>query len=249
MLNLSRDLPVPLYHQVKTSILSGIETGQWRPGDRLPSEDEFAERFKVSKITVRQALRELAQVGHIRREQGRGTFVQRPPLVEGPRQLTSFSEEMRRQGVQASSAVLDQGIVAASADVASTLGIAEDEPVFRLRRLRLADGDPMGVQTAYIPARLVPRIQDIEFSRSSLYDVLSGHYDLVPASAHETHFAFAVAGEDAALLHLDEGAPVMGTELVARLPDGRALEYVRSVMRADRYKIVLDLVRQPPQRA
>ena len=248
MLNLSRDLPVPLYHQVKTSILRRIETGHWRPGDRLPSEDELAEGFKVSKITVRQALRELAQIGHIRREQGRGTFVQRPPLVEGPRQLTSFSEEMRRQGVQASSAVLEQGIVPASADVASTLGIPEDEPVFRLRRLRLADGDPMGVQTAYIPARLVPRIQDIEFSRSSLYDVLGGHYDLVPASAHETHFAFAVAGVDAALLHLDEGAPVMGTELVARLADGRALEYVRSVMRADRYKIVLDLVRQPAQR-
>jgi GntR family transcriptional regulator len=151
--------------------------------------------------------------------------------------------------VQASSSVLDQGLVPASADVASTLGIGEDEPVFRLRRLRLADGDPMGVQTAYIPARLVPRIEDIEFSRSSLYDVLGGHYNLVPASAHETHFAFAVDSGDAMLLHLDEGAPVMGTELVARLADGRALEYVRSVMRADRYKIVLDLIRQPVQRS
>ena len=249
MLMLSRDLPVPLYHQVKTSILSRIETGQWRPGDRLPSEDELADHFKVSKITVRQALRELALLGHIRREQGRGTFVQRPPLLEGPRQLTSFSEEMRRRGILASSEVLEQGIVPASADVASTLGIGEEEPVFRLRRLRLADADPMGVQTAYIPASLVPRIGDIEFSRSSLYDVLSGHYNLVPTSAHETHYAFAVGGEDAGLLHLDEGAPVMGTELVARLADGRALEYVRSVMRADRYKIVLDLVRQPVQRA
>jgi GntR family transcriptional regulator len=248
MLSLSRDLPVPLYHQVKTSILSRIETGQWRPGDRLPSEDELADRFKVSKITVRQALRELAQLGHIRREQGRGTFVQRPPLVEGPRQLTSFSEEMRRQGVHASSAVLEQGTVPASADVASTLGIAEDEPVFRLRRLRLADGDPMGVQTAYIPARLVAGIDDIDFASSSLYDVLNGHYSLVPASAHETHFAFAVGGDDAALLGITEGTPVMGTELVARLADGRCLEYVRSVMRADRYKIVLDLVRQPSQR-
>ena len=202
------------------------------PGRSPPSEDELAESFKVSKITIRQALRELAQIGQIRREQGRGTFVQRPPLVEGPRKLTSFSEEMRRQGVQASSAVLEQGIVPASADVASTLGIAEEAPVFRLRRLRLADGDPMGVQTAYIPARLVPRIEDIEFSRSSLYDVLSGHYNLVPASAHETHFAFAVGGEDAALLHLDEGAPVMGTELVARLvrrprPRVRALRDAR----------------------
>ena len=93
----------------------------------------------------------------------------------------------------------------------------------------------------------MPRIEDIEFSRSSLYDVLSGHYNLVPASAHETHYAFAVGGEDAALLHLDEGSGDRnGTGRAARRR--RALEYVRSVMRADRYKIVLDLVRQPVQR-
>ena len=104
---LSRELPVPLYHQVKTQILRGIEAGQWHPEDRLPSEDELAERFSVSKITVRQAMRELAQLGYVRREQGRGTFVQRPPLVEGPRKLTSFSEEMRRHGAQASSEVLE----------------------------------------------------------------------------------------------------------------------------------------------
>jgi GntR family transcriptional regulator len=248
MLNLSRELPVPLYHQVKTLILREIEAGQWRPEDRLPSEDELADRFGVSKITVRQAMRELAQLGYVRREQGRGTFVQRPPLIEGPRRLTSFSEEMRRQGVQASSEVLEQGTVAASADVASILGIHEDEPVFRLRRLRLADGDPMGVQTTYIPAPLVPGIGELGFAKASLYDVLGAHYNLVPASAHETHFAFAVGGEDAALLRIAEGSPVMGAELVARLADGRALEYVRSVMRADRYKIVLDLVRQPSGR-
>jgi GntR family transcriptional regulator len=244
----SRELPVPLYHQVKTQLLRGIEAGQWHPEDRLPSEDELADRFHVSKITVRQAMRELAQLGYVRREQGRGTFVQRPPLVEGPRTLTSFSEEMRRHGATASSQVLEQGIVPASADVASGLGVPEEEPVFHLRRLRLADADPMGVQTAYIPVALVPGIEAHDFTRASLYDVLGTHYNLAPATAHETHFAFAVGAEDAPLLRVPEGAPVMGTELVARLADGRALEYVRSVMRADRYKIVLDLIRQPPGR-
>src|SRR5262245_1886421 len=165
MAALSRDLPVPLYHQVKTSILHEIEAGHWRPEDRLPSEDDLAERFRVSKITVRQAMRDLAERGYIRREQGRGTFVQRPPLIEGPRTLTSFTEEMRKQGAQASSEVLEQGTAPASADVAAMLGIGEDEPVFRLRRLRLADGDPMGVQTTFIPASLVPGIDDIAFSR------------------------------------------------------------------------------------
>jgi len=248
MVILSRELPVPLYHQVKTQILHEIESGQWRVDDRLPSEDELADRFHVSKITVRQAMRELAQLGYVRREQGRGTFVQRPPLVEGPRKLTSFTEEMRRQGIQSTSEVIEQGVVGASGDVASVLGIHEDEPAFRLRRLRLADGDPMGVQTAYLPMRLVPGIDAFGFTRASLYEVLGTHYNLAPVSAHETHFAFAVGAEDAPLLRIPEGTPVMGTELVARLADGRALEYVRSVMRADRYKIVLDLIRQPPGR-
>ena len=245
---LSRELPVPLYHQVKTLILREIEAGQWRPEERLPSEDELSDRFRVSKITVRQAMRELAQLGYVRREQGRGTFAQRPPLVEGPRKLTSFTEEMRRRGVQASSEVLEHGTVAASADVSAILGVADEEPVFRLRRLRLADGDPIGVQTAYIPLQLVPGIDAFAFAKNSLYDVLGSHYNLVPASAHETHYAFAVDAQDAALLRVPEGAPVMGTELLARLGDGRALEYVKSVMRADRYKIALDLVRQPPGR-
>jgi GntR family transcriptional regulator len=155
---------------------------------------------------------------------------------------------MRRHGVQTSSEVLEHGIVPASADVASGLGVQEDEPVFHLRRLRLAAGDPMGVQTAYIPVALVPRIEAYDFTQASLYDVLATQYNLVPATAHETHFAFAVGAEDAPLLRIPEGTPVMGTELVARLADGRALEYVRSVMRADRYKIVLDLIRQPPGR-
>ncbi|HEY7499539.1 MAG TPA: GntR family transcriptional regulator [Vicinamibacterales bacterium] len=248
MVILNRDLPVPLYYQVKTSILREIEAGRWRPDDQLPTEDELADRFRVSKITVRQALRELAQLGYIRREQGRGTFVQRPPLVEGPRELTSFTEEMRRQGVATSSEVLEQGIVAASSDVASMLAIGEDDAVFRLKRLRLADGDPMGVQTAYIPAVLVPGVSDLSFGTESLYDVLRAHYNLYPSSAHETHFAFGVGAEDAGLLRLAVGSPVMGAERVARLADGRALEYVRSVMRADRYKIVLDLVKHSAAR-
>jgi GntR family transcriptional regulator len=243
MVILNRDLPVPLYHQVKTLILREIETGRWRPEDQLPTEGELADRFKVSKITVRQALRDLADLGYIRREQGRGTFVQRPPVILGPRELTSFTGEMRGHGMQATSEVLEQGIVPASSDVSAHLGIEIDEDVFRLKRLRLADGEPMGVQTAFIPATLVPGIMKIDFVNESLYDVLGVRYNLYPSAAHETHIAFTVGADDARLLHLLPGSAVMAAERVSRLADGRALEYVQSVMRGDRYKIVLDLVK------
>src|SRR5579863_5096919 len=93
---LDRDLPVPLYHQLQAVLKAEIESGKWRPGDQLPTESQLTGLYQVSKITVRQALEELAELGYIRREHGRGTFVERRKFDEGPRELTSFTEEMRR---------------------------------------------------------------------------------------------------------------------------------------------------------
>src|ERR671911_178631 len=186
---LKRGDAMPLYHQLKTSLLRDIDAGRWRPGEQLPTEDELMARFSVSKITVRQALRDMAQLGYIRREQGRGTFVQGPPLEEGPRELKSFTAEMRHHGLRATSQVLEQGTLPASADLARALKIAEGAPVFRLNRLRLADGEPMGVQTAFVPIRLAPDIADLSFADASLYEVLASRYSLYPSTARETHQA------------------------------------------------------------
>jgi len=239
---LAGDDPAPLYHQVKTVILREIESGHWKPGERLPTENDLTTKFKVSKITVREALRELSDLGYIRREQGRGTFVQRPPLEQGPRDLTSFTEEMRRHGLPASSRVFVQGLVAAPADVATALRIPPGAEVFRLRRLRLADGEPMGLQTAFLPSALVPGIADVDFAGASLYDVLRGRYDLSPVRATETHTAVLVGPTEARLLEVPAGSPGMAARRVAYLAAARPLEFVQSIMRGDRYEVVLDLV-------
>jgi GntR family transcriptional regulator len=240
---LKRGAPVPLYHQLKSALLRDIEAGRWRPGERIPTEDALIERFQVSKITVRQALRDLAQQGYIRREQGRGTFVQGPPLEEGPRDLKSFTSEMRGHGFNATSRVLEQGILPAPAGIAERLGIAEEALVFRLRRLRFADGEPMGLQTAYLAMRLVPKIDEMSFNDASLYDVLATRYALYPTAARETHQAVAVPEDLAAMLRVPAGSPALAAERLTSLGDGRPLEYVNSFMRGDRYRIVLDLAR------
>jgi GntR family transcriptional regulator len=242
---LKRGAPLPLYHQLKTAILREIQAGRWKPGERLPTEDALIARFHVSKITVRQALRELAQMGYIRRAQGRGTFVLHPPLEEGPRELTSFTGEMRGAGRVATSRVIDQDVVAAPADIASRLEIAAGAPVFRLQRLRLADGEPMGLQTAYIPMALVPEIDRLSFVDASLYEVLASRYSLRPAAAREAHRAVGVPDEAALLLQVPAGSPALSAERLTTLGDGRPLEYVHSIMRGDRYKVVLDLTPAP----
>jgi GntR family transcriptional regulator len=238
---LSRNVPQPLYHQLKTVLLREIEAGHWKADQQLPTESEFAERFEVSKITVRQALRELAEQGHVRREQGRGTFVQPARLQQGPRELTSFTTEMRRHGLVSASTVLSSGPEPASPEVATALGLEHDTLVFRLHRLRLADGEPMGVQTTYLPMALVPGIEAIEFADVSLYDVLQDRYSLHPTTARETFCVALVGDDDAPLLRVPVGSPAMVAERVTYLADSRPFEYVQSVMRGDRYKIVVDL--------
>jgi GntR family transcriptional regulator len=240
---LDRGAPTPLYHQVKTLLLRDIESGRFRAGEQLPTEDALSTQFQVSKITIRQALRELSSLGYVRREQGRGTFVQRPPVEQGPRELTSFSDEMRRHGMVASSRILERGPIAASAELASELGLNPGDEVFRLRRLRLADGEPMGVQTTFLALPLVPGIDAEPFGATSLYEVLRTRYGLNPNRARETHRAVAIAPDVAALLRVPAGSPGMAAERVAYLADGRPLEYVESIMRGDRYKVVLELSR------
>jgi GntR family transcriptional regulator len=238
---LDKASPVPLYHQLRKAIEGQIQRGEFRPNDRLPAEDELAVGYEVSKITVREALKLLAAAGKVRRERGRGTFVNAPRLTKGPRKLTCFTGEMQMTGLQASSRVIEAGIVASDADVAAQLGVATGANVFRLRRVRLANDEVMGIQTAYLPAMIVPGIEALDFADSSLYEVLERRYGLKPAQARETHFAVGLEPGDARHLGLAPGTPALAAERLTLMADGRPLEFVLSVMRGDRYKIVLNL--------
>jgi GntR family transcriptional regulator len=242
---LDKKLPLPLYHQLKNILLAGIESGEWEPGQQIPTETCLSERFGVSKITVRQALRDLVDLGYIRREQGRGTFVSKAKLSQGPRELTSFSEEMRRHNLSAQSRVLEQRLQGADAAAAEALQIRGGDPVFVLKRLRMASGESMGIQTAHIPAAFVPGLVDEDLENASLYEILQSRYGLRPAKARETHFAVLVDPDDATLLGVEPYCAALAARRVAYLPDGEPLELVNSVMRGDRYRIVLDLVRNP----
>jgi GntR family transcriptional regulator len=240
---LSKDLPIPLYHQLKTLLLEQISAGSMKPGDRLPAEDELAATYSVSKATVRQALNELSVAGVLRREQGRGTFVADPKLAQGPREMTSFTDEMRARGFRPESKVLKQDVIKAEAEIAEILQIAEGDQVMRLKRLRLADGEPMGIQTAYLSLALVPQLAQEDFTDASLYEVIERKCGLWPARAQETYFAVLLDRADAKLLMVAADSPALSAERIAYLASGQPLELTYSIMRGDRYKIVLDLTR------
>lgn len=238
---LDKDLAEPLYHQLQAVLKTEIESGRWRPGEQIPTESQLVENFGVSKITVRQAIQGLVDLGYVRREHGRGTFVSKRKFDEGPRELTSFSEEMRGHNLKASSRILSQRVAEAEGRVAESLGMAAGAPVLVLKRLRLANGEPLSVQTAHIPAALVPGFEIDEVK--SLYVVLQSRYHLYAARAKETYVAATAEAGAGKLLGIRPGAAVFKVERVTFLPNDKPFEFVQSTIRGDRYSIVLDLVK------
>lgn len=241
--SLSKDLPVPLYHQLKTLLLAKIQAGEMKPNDRLPAEDELAAHYSISKATVRQALNDLVLAGVVRREQGRGTFVAEPKLAQGPREMTSFTDEMKSRGLHPTSKVLKQDVIKAEEDVAEKLQVAQGSQLLRLKRLRLADGEPMGIQTAYISLSMAPQLGQEDFTDASLYEVLERKFGLWPARAQESYVAVLLEGADAKLLKATVASPALSAERISYLTSGQPLELTYSIMRGDRYKIVLELTR------
>jgi len=238
---LDKELPIPLYHQLKCALMNAIENGQLTPDQQLPNEAMLAEGFGVSKITVRQAMRELVDLGYVRRERGRGTFVSGFQPDAAPRQLTSFSEEMRRQRLAVGSRVIERFTTGSAGRVAEALNLRVGELVFVLKRLRLADGQPMGIQTAHIPLALAPGLAEENLENVSLYGVLREQYGLQPAKAWETCRAVPAEPIPAELLGVSPGSPLFAVERVTYLPSGKPFEFSRSVMRGDRYRMVLEL--------
>jgi GntR family transcriptional regulator len=231
-----------LYSQAAEILRSRIAQNVWKPGDRLPSENQLCEEFGVSSITMRRAVATLVAEGMLVRLQGKGTFVSaNHAVVQGPPQLTSFTEDMRARGWKGSARVLALTTERAPERVTTRLGLSPGALVTVLKRVRLADGLPVAIQTAHVPALLFPGLDSYDFGRESLYAVFERDYGIRPASATEVYHAGKVAAEEAEPLGVQPGSPAFRVERLATGSTGRRIELVDSVIRGDRWTLVLRL--------
>ena len=236
-----RDLPdlrLPKYYRVKRQLLD--LTGVLPAGAAVPPERELAQRYGTSRTTVRQALAELAVEGKLLRVQGRGTFVAKPKVAQ-VLELTSYTEDMRAHGLQPRSVLLDTGYVTAGDELAGFLGIRAGGRALRIHRLRLADGEPMSIDSSYLSARRFPGLRRNLRKNSSLYKTLASAYGVELAEAEETIETVLAGPEDARLLGVDVGLPLLLVSRHSFDPAGAPVEWARSWYRGDRYKIVTRL--------
>jgi GntR family transcriptional regulator len=232
----------PLYHQTAGVLRARIADGIWKQGDRLPPEWQLCEEFGVSTITMRRAVAILVAEGLVARLQGKGTFVTSDhAIVQGPPQLTSFTEDLRQRGWEPSARVLSIETVRAEPWVSGKLGLPANAPVTVLRRLRMADGLPVALQWAHLPALQFPGLERFDFSHESLYEVLARHYAVKAGNATDIYRAGTAVGEEAALLEVPNDSAAFRVERLTTDSTGKRIELVESVIRGDRWTLVLKL--------
>lgn len=230
--------PVPKYHQVREILLDLIST-ELTFDQPIPSERELAERFSVSRMTARQAVAQLVVEGRLYRVSPKGTFVARPKIVL-QLHLTSFSEDMRSRGLVPGSVDLARETVPAGSALARELDLSIGDPVHILERLRTANGEPMAIERAYIPAAVAPGLAAAPLAGRSLYEVLEERYGVVLDAGEQTVEASVVEAGQETLLAIPPGSPVL--LFTRRSFSGRApVEYVVSTYRGDRYQLRVSL--------
>ena len=237
MPDLDRNSAIPLYYQIQQHLLEDIRAGKLTPGKPLPSEELISRRLGVSRMTARQALKSLCSLGVAHSRRGKGTFVSESKLEKNIREVRSFSEEMEARGSRPHSKLVSSEVVPAEAETGDALRLSPEEKVIRIRRVRVADAVPMGVETTCLPESLCPNLLDKFDPRTSLYRTLLQLYGIHMVQADEVVEAGLADAEEARLLGIRKGSPVFLFTRTAYAKGGRAVEYVKSTFRGDRYKI------------
>jgi GntR family transcriptional regulator len=226
--------PVPLHHQVYLDLLSRLAANEWKPGDRLPTEQELAERYGCSLITVRRALDELRREGRLERSRGRGTFVTEAPIVRDLVGQVGFADEVRSLGYEPYALVVEARVEIASAGVAMALALGNRDEVFFLERVRGADGTPLLLEQVALPAARLPGLLDHDFGSQSLWDVLETEYGLPIGRRQEVLSAVVPTSREARLLGLVRRRPAVLLEGTAFTTGGEPIEWSRTVVSPER---------------
>ena len=226
---------LPKYNQLASILRQKIEDGQWPPRTPIPSERQLEVLYNISRTTIREAIDHLVRQGYLYREHGRGTFVSPQKLQKGLMELTSFSEDLLRRGITPGQVIRSLDWVDAPAKIAHKLEIAAESKVLRIERVRLGDGVPIGLQTSYLalPSELNITRVDLE-SSGSLYRILQEKFNIIPSEADETLEVTLATPEEALLLEVVEGAPLLLSERVLFAQNRKPVEFVKILYRGDR---------------
>jgi len=228
----------PLYRQLYHQLREAIEDGAYEVGHKLPSERKLAAKHGISRLTARKAIGLLRQEGYVTAYQGRGSFVAKaqPNEIE-PVVLKSFTEAMREQDKTASSKILKLSVVTADEEIATKLRLEFGDKVILIQRLRFGDGEPVAVDTSYLPYDLCVGILTLDVGDRSLYRLLEEQLNIQLHHARQTIEATLGSRQMLDLLDLEAPAAVMHMQRQTFDDQGRVIEYSSVIYSGDRYNV------------
>lgn len=229
---LDRNSPIPVYSQLKAIISKRIQNGEYAEGGSIPSERDLAKNFGISRMTVRQALNEMVAEGILVREKGRGTFVAKRKIQQ--KNISSFSETVRAKGMVPSTKVLYFRKETVGDDISGILNISKDEQVYVVKRLRLANGVPVGLEHVYIPVSYCPGLESYQLE-ASLYQLINDKYGIKIDYMDNIIEASVTTAEERKLLKTGTSTPVLRITGVSYISGGRKFSFERDVYRGDQY--------------
>jgi GntR family transcriptional regulator len=212
-------------------------------GSAIPSERQLSVDLGVSRLTVRAALDELVREGLLDRRRGSGTFVREPKIAQ-ELTMTSFSEEMRRRGMRPASKTLSLTTTLAGAYLGRCLHVSPSERIVVAKRLRLADGETMAIEMLHVAESRVPGLTPKDLEEGSFYELLSERYGIEIVGGIQTIEPTVTNEEESEALEVPLHSPAFLFERTTRSQTGSIVEFVRSIYRGDRYRLVTELNRR-----
>lgn len=237
LFKINRQSKLPLYDLIEQNMRDLILRGSLQPGELVPSEFELADYYGVSRLTIRHALDNLAHQGWLNRRHGVGTFVASPSVARITPSKLSFTEQMCAIGRVPSSRQIHIQIVPANSEIANHLELQEGDLVVEIVRVRLADNEPILLETAYVSQKRFPDLTpDVDLSNASLYEYLSTYYQKNVTTMDQTLVPVLLTESEARYLEIEAKTPAVHSEVVAYAANGEPIEYSWSVTRGDKCK-------------
>jgi GntR family transcriptional regulator len=237
LFKIDRQNRLPLYDLIEQNFRELILNGKLKTGDPIPSEWELAGLYSVSRLTVRHALDNLSRQGWLNRRHGVGTFIANPNVAQIAPSKLSFTEQMRAIGRQPSSRLISIKVIKAVAEVASNLNLQPGDPVIEIMRVRLADGEPILLETAYLSEQRFPGLEKkVELCAASLYECLTTQYQTIVTTMDQTLEPVLLTESEAKQLETKARIPAILSKVVSHNRHGEAIEYAWSVTRGDKSK-------------
>lgn len=236
--------PIPFYAQIKETLRSRILDGTYKPHQQMPSESEMIEAFKVSRITVRQALNDLQKEGLIFKIHGKGTFVSKAKAFQELGRLQGFGEAMSRMGHEIYNRLLGLKTVAASAAVAERLQIEPRTPVTEIRRARYLNREPISVDVTYVSEALGQRLAREDLATRDIFLIMENDYGIALGCADLQIESMMADSANARLLRVSEGSPILRIERLTFTAEHQPLDFEYLYYRGDAFQYRLRVERR-----